>query len=267
MFEPSKIEVRCVSASTNSENQGQSEDTRLGMSMYFEFQAANEMLDKFDPRLRTALYEPAISGQTDLTGHLPKLKFSFEKPLCWPYVGLGYNAVIHPEFDVNDGFEIEDCKVDKFQFSLKEDGVVGIKFRIYFHPDLDAVGPLCALEKHTVTLSLFAPEVAPVPEHDEPEPQAEMFSGDEAECDDQAGEIDKDAAQAGLAALADDDTTYAEAVMLVQAQKAPRADYIRRKLKITASLAEEYLQRMEDEGIVTAADHSGQRTVIEMEPA
>lgn len=258
MFEPSKIEVRCVSASTNSENQGQSEDTRLGMSMYFEFQAANEMLDKFDPRLRTALYEPAISGQTDLTGHLPKLKFSFEKPLCWPYVGLGYNAVIHPEFDVNDEFEIEDCKIDKFQFSLKEDGVVGIKFRVYFHPDLDAVGPLCALEKHTVTLSLTPPDVVPVDDEPDASPQDELFG--EALDVELVHEVPDDDAPIDPEA---DDPTYREAVQLVLAQKAPRADHLRRRLKITLSLAEEYLDRMEQEGIVSAADHSGQRVVVE----
>lgn len=158
MFELEKMLVRCTSASTNSENKGKSDDTRLGMSMYFEFQGSNELLDKFDNRLRSALYTRASNDQQeDMMGHLPDLKFKGLKPLDWPYLGSGYGVVIHPDLAFSETIELEECKLDKFQFTFRDEGVTGFRFRIYFHPELGDVGKLAALEKHEVTITLTAP--------------------------------------------------------------------------------------------------------------
>lgn len=163
MFELSAQEVRCTSASTNSENKGKSDDTRLGMSLYFEFNGPNDLLDKINPKLRLALYEAASDGkQKDMTGHTPSLKFEKFPALAWPYFGSGYEATIHADLEFSQSFELEDCKVDKFTLTPKDGGVVGYKFRVYFHPGLDDVGKLAAMEKHNVTLTLTPPAAGEV---------------------------------------------------------------------------------------------------------
>jgi hypothetical protein len=159
MFELDSAEVKCISASTNAENKGKSEDTRLGMSLYFEFLATNDFLDKFDPKLRQALYNKAAGGkQEDLTGHTPERKFPITK-IEWPYTGDGYEATIHAELNFGKELELQECKVDKFTFTFRDGAAVGYKFRIYCHPELDDVGKLAAMEKHTVRLTLTPPAV------------------------------------------------------------------------------------------------------------
>lgn len=252
MFEIQKIEVTCTSASTNSENQGSGGDTKLGMSMYVEFLGNNEMLDKFDPKLRPSLYESAGNGQQqDLTGHLPTLKFKLDKPICWPYVGLGYGALLHTEFDVNEPFIIEDCKVDKFQFSLKDDAVVGFKFRIYFHPGLEDVGPLCALEKHKVTLTLTPPDVVDQPEPEEQSeesPQGDLL----ADADDESSEVD---------------VMYPRAVASVRATGNPTASSLQNELRIGFVHAAKLLARMEEEGVIHKDEEAGEYVVVAAEAA
>jgi len=160
MFELDQQEVRCTSASTNSENKGKSEDTRLGMSLYFEFTGPNDLLDKLDPKLRPALYTRAAEGkQEDMTEHMPDLKFEKFPPLAWPYLGSGYEATIHSELEFSQTFELDDCKVDKITLTPRDGGVCGYKFRIYFHPELGDVGKLAAMEKHAVTLTLMPPGI------------------------------------------------------------------------------------------------------------
>ncbi len=251
MFALEKVEVKCTSASTNSENQGQSEDTRLGLSLYVEYQGSNEFLDMFDAKLRPALYERAANdSQEDLTGHLPTPKFKLEKPIAWPLVCLGYTAIIHPEFSVNDEIEIEDCKVDKFHFTMQNDGVVGFKFRIYLHPDLDIVGPLAALEKHELQLSLIPPKVVPSAESetvDEESPQRDMLD-EEDDSDPMQREVD---------------VLYPRAVAAVRATGNPSATALQLELKTDFNHAALLLSRMFDEGVIENDPETGEYVVCE----
>lgn len=258
MFELQRTEVKCTSTSTNSENMGGGDETRLGISLYIEFQGSNEYLDQFDPKLRPALYERAgDDAQEDLTGHLPALKFKLDKPLHWPYIGQGYTAVIHPEFDVNEELQLKDCKLDKFQFALHGDGVVGYKFRVYANPNLDDVGPLCALEKHTLQLSLIPPSVAPVDERvdeqAEPSPQADLLDAPAQEAA-PAVEDKPRKAKAKPVLLTDEereiDVLYPRALAAVRATGNPSANALQLELKTTFNHALRLLARMADEGVI-----------------
>lgn len=242
MYELERTEIRATSVSTNSENMGESGETRLGLSIYIEYRASNEALDDFDPKLRPALYESAANdAQQDFTGHLPNPKFKFAKPICWPYVGAGYTAIIHPQFDVNDEIEIDDVKIDKFQFTIEDEGVVVIKHRLYFHPTLEQVGPLCSLEKHDLTLSLIAPKIAPRAEADDEEesPQQDML--------DSANDEPKSA---------ETDVLYRKAVAVVRATKNPDSQALMTELRCSINDAARMLQRMIDDGVIRLEGNS-----------
>lgn len=63
--------------------------------------------------------------------------------------------------------------------------------------------------------------------------------------------------------LADDqEGLYRRAVAIVAADRKPNTSYIQRQLKIGYNLAASLVERMEKEGIVSAADHVGKRQVI-----
>jgi DNA translocase FtsK/SpoIIIE-like protein len=246
MFSLEEVVCKCTSASTNSENQGD-EETRLGMSLYFEFQGSNEFLDRFDPKLRPSLYEGAANdAQQDFTGHLPKRKFALASPLEWPYVGLGYSATIHADLEFSDAIEIEDCKVDKFKFTINDEGATGFKFRVYFHPDLDLVGPLCALEKHELTLSLTPPDVQPVPESQKAEesPQGDLLADD----------IDGSAETLAI---------YNKAIAVVRATGNPTTSALQTELKISFNDAAVILSRLLDDGVIEKGDRDGEYVVVE----
>lgn len=231
MFELSQTVCKCTSVSTNAENMGNSGETKLGMSIYVEFLASNEMLDKFDPKLRPALYERAANdSQEDLTGHLPTPKFKLAKPIAWPYIGAGYGVAIHPEFEINEPFDIEDVKVDKIQFTIQDEGVCSYKMRLYLHPDLEQVGPLCALEKHEIKLTLVPPKVSETaPQQEEESPQRDMLS-DEPE-----------KPQSAL---------YTRAAAAVRATNNPTVSALQTEFKISLNEALELLMELEENGVI-----------------
>lgn len=60
----------------------------------------------------------------------------------------------------------------------------------------------------------------------------------------------------------EDDDLYAQAVAIVRADKKASTSYIQRKLRLGYNRAAVLIERMEDEGIVTAPDRVGRREVI-----
>jgi DNA segregation ATPase FtsK/SpoIIIE-like protein len=149
------------------------------------------------------------------------------------------------------------CQIDKYKFDMKEGGSVEIAFRVIAHPTAEDVGELYELLGDTVNLTLTPPDQDD--EEEAPE-QAGMFE-QQADPEEEPGEGDHEAEEIGEAHAAE--KLYEQAVDIVRATKAARSDYIRRKMKISVAQANEFIDRMEAQGIVTAADHSGQRAVIE----
>lgn len=251
MFELEKMQVKCTSASTNSENMGKSDNTRLGMSMYFEFQGSNELLNMFDTRLRTAMYERAADDQQDdITGHLPALKFKgIKEPLKWPYIGSGYKGVVHAELEFSETLEMEDCKLDNFTLMFRDDAVVGYKLRAYFHPKLEEVGKFAAMEKHEVTLSLTPPKAS---ESSASQPAEESPQGD----------------MLNDAPLPQDEVEilYPRAVAAVRATGNPTTSALKAELGIEFNQAAVMLSRMADEGVIAKGD-DGEYHIVEAEDA
>ena len=59
-----------------------------------------------------------------------------------------------------------------------------------------------------------------------------------------------------------DDDLYRQAVQIVQNDNKASISYVQRRLRIGYNRAALLIERMEDEGIVSAPNHSGQREVI-----
>ena len=55
---------------------------------------------------------------------------------------------------------------------------------------------------------------------------------------------------------------YAQAVAIVQQDKKASTSYIQRKLRIGYNRAASLIDRMEQEGLISAADHVGRREVL-----
>lgn len=243
MYEMNEVECRASSVSNNTENMGAGGETRTGISIYVEYQASNEVLDQFDAKLRPALYESAASGQEDMTGYLPQPKFKFDKPLAWPYEGAGWSAVIHSGLDASEDLALKDVKVDKFSFAIGEEGVVGIKHRLYVHPSShEQAGRLLALEKHDITLSLSPPPVqefaAGATANDDP--TSDMFEA--------AGDDD------GAEDTPTHSVLYHRAVAAVRATGNPTTSALQQELKIDFNEALALLMEMEQHGVIRAAD-------------
>ena len=59
-----------------------------------------------------------------------------------------------------------------------------------------------------------------------------------------------------------DEELYAQAVAIVQNDKKASTSYIQRRLRIGYNRAASLIDRMEQEGIISAADHVGRREVL-----
>ncbi len=60
-----------------------------------------------------------------------------------------------------------------------------------------------------------------------------------------------------------DDDLYRKAVMIVRRDKKPSISYVQRQLRIGYNRAATLIERMEEEGIISAPSISGKREVIE----
>ena len=59
-----------------------------------------------------------------------------------------------------------------------------------------------------------------------------------------------------------DGDLYSQAVAIVQNDKKVSTSYIQRRLRIGYNRAATLVERMEEEGVITAPDHTGRREVI-----
>ena len=56
---------------------------------------------------------------------------------------------------------------------------------------------------------------------------------------------------------------YSQAVAIVKAEKRASISYVQRRLRIGYNKAANFIEQMEDEGIVSAPDSQGKRIVID----
>ena len=59
-----------------------------------------------------------------------------------------------------------------------------------------------------------------------------------------------------------DEDLYSQAVAIVQADKKASISYVQRRLRIGYNRAASLIDRMEEEGVISAPDHVGRREVL-----
>lgn len=101
--------------------------------------ASNDILGKFHPDLKAALYfraEQDAAGQADLIGvepvtNLPNLRFpKLDSPLKWDHTGAGYRLDIDFGLGGSSNLCMFGCEINNFGFACKEGGTVEVSFRV-----------------------------------------------------------------------------------------------------------------------------------------
>jgi len=123
---------------------------------------AADALDAFDRGLRPLLFHKANAVDDDLAdqgSEAPNLRFGERllPSLRWGAKLAGYRMQFHVGTTGDHDVEIEDCAVNKFEFSPKEGGTVVITFRVQCHPDEHQAGRLSMLIGQQVDVSLTPP--------------------------------------------------------------------------------------------------------------
>lgn len=237
------------------------------VSITVELTGANTLLDSIDPTIRHALYKP-VDDQDQLPGVEPATPVlrcnSFEKHTLTA-AHEGWTLCVDDGIDNTTPMTFGGCKVDRLQIECKQGGTVVLRFRIGTS-DLDAerLGKLGMLHGHSMWITLKAPE-APV---DAIDGSVEAFNADHPDAGEgSATDLFAQTSSGGDAAkpdsnIPDEDPFYADAVVLVRAQKRASISLIQRTFQIGYNRAARLVERMETEGVVGAQDEAGNRSVI-----
>lgn len=134
----------------------------------------NDILDKFHPDLKAALYYKAQDDdeQEELEGiepvtNLPNLKFpKLDGLLKWDHTGNGYRLDIDYGLGEASNLLMFDCEVNSIAFACKEGGTVEVAFRVQVAKVEERIlGKLAGLVQHEISIILTPPtveEVAPI---------------------------------------------------------------------------------------------------------
>jgi hypothetical protein len=219
----------------------------------------NSMLEMFNPDLVSTFYRGPVSGQIEIDGRLPDLKFAdLAMPMKWSYVGAGYEVALDYGMNEDKQLTFIKCQVDKFKFDMKPGGQVDLSLRIIAHPKAEDVGELYELLGDEVDLTLIPPQ----PGTETDPQQTDLLDGDEAT---EAAAEPKAKGKKGKAD-APVDALYKKAVAVVRATQNPDANAIALELKTDFNHAATLLARMLDEGVIEQ-DDAGQYVVAEMHEA
>lgn len=252
MFQCTKQNSTITSVNLRNELHG---DEQVGaVDIGITMAVPNTMLEMFDPNLVSTFYRGAVSGQAELDGRLPDLKFAdLAMPVKWGYVGSGYEIAL--DYGMNDDRQLMfiKCQVDKFKFDMKEGGQVDIALRIIAHPKAEDVGELYELLGDEVNLTLVPPR--PV---NETEPQQEELLDSEP-APEPKPKGKKGKAEAAAPSV---DALYAKAVAVVRATGNADANALKLELKTDYNHAATMLSRMLDEGVIEQ-DDAGQYVVVD----
>lgn len=212
----------------------------------------NTLLDMFNADLVGTFYRGPSSGQIEIDGRLPDLKFpDLAMPVKWGYVGAGYDVELGYGMNEDKQLNFIKCQVDKFKFDMKEGGQVDIALRIIAHPKAEDVGELYELLGDEVDLTLVPPR--PVTET-EPQQEELLDTTDKAEPKPKGK---KEKAEPV-------DALYKKAVAVVRATGNPDANALQLELKTDFNHAATMLARMLDEGVI-AQQEGGEYVVAEHE--
>lgn len=175
-FELKETTVLLSNVNNRAEKHG--DKTRPATDLMFLLTTNNEALKFFDTQLLEAFYKaaekadaPDLVDQADPAA-LTALKFPRLDPvLDWDQELTGYQVRVAHGIGGKSDIVLEDCKVDKFKFTLQQGGTVIIAFRVIAHPEEDANGKLDHKIQTEVEIDLIPPE---------PQTVQDLFAGDQA---------------------------------------------------------------------------------------
>lgn len=266
MFQINEMtEVRLATFTKREETHG--DEKVPAVSIAVELTGANTLLDSIDPEIRLALYKP-VDDQDQLPGvevATPVLRCnSFEKHTLTA-AHEGWTLCVDDGIDDTTPMTFGGCKVDRLQVEAKQGGSVVLRFRIGTSDlDADRLGKLGMLHGHSMWITLKAPEKKP----DAIDGSVEAFEADHPGAGEGDGtDLFTETSGEGVAAKPDsnipeDDPFYPEAVALVRAKMRASISLVQRDFQIGYNRAARLLERMEAEGVVSAQDSEGNRTVI-----
>jgi hypothetical protein len=142
------------------------------VDLNFTLNAANSILEQFNPDLLLALYgeaEEDSETQEELEGVEPVslftvLRFPKMNPVKWDAKHAGYSLAIDYGLGGESCLEIEGCEVGKFVLDCKEGGTVEARFQVQCNSGLTEkiMGKLSLMIGQEVLITLTPPEVEEV---------------------------------------------------------------------------------------------------------
>jgi hypothetical protein len=157
-------------------------DMRPAVRLRVRVTGDNTILNQFDTVLRDVMFEANTAAQTQgaLEGipvvsdrpQLTKFAKAIGESLNWEYKQGGTALRLYQGITGDMNIFPPKGDVEKFKFSLHEGGTVDVDFDYYCADiDVDTMGELSVLVKHTVPGELLAPEV--------PQQQGDIIAGEE----------------------------------------------------------------------------------------
>lgn len=169
---PHLTKSKLVSVNVRSEKHGPELVPAVDLKIVVD--SSNDILDKFHPDLKQALYFKAQEedAQEEIEGiepvtNLPNLKFpKLDSPLKWDHSGAGYRLDIDFGLGGSSNLVMFGCEVNNVSLCPKEGGTVEVSFRVQIS-DVEemTIGRLAGLVQHEIHIILTPPtveEVAPI---------------------------------------------------------------------------------------------------------
>lgn len=134
------------------------EEPVQGIALKFSFDSSNDILDEFAPGLKAAMYRaPEAKDAQQLfeePTHLPLLRWPLVPSMKWDLVMTGRETIIAFGLGGDSDIRFAEATADKFQFTFRQGGSVGITFRVKAHPDGEQVSRLFELMGHEADIAI-----------------------------------------------------------------------------------------------------------------
>lgn len=158
MFEITEGDVLLAHLNTRTEKHG---DEDIGaIDLKIKCRAENTILDLFDPRLRSTLFQRAGGGQqADMHSpeHLPQRVFPHIPAVNWDDKLDGYTAVIGTVLGLIS-VTLGQVKVHKFKFEPVDGGTVDLTYTVSCNPSAEQVAAVYPLNGQGIILTLTPPK-------------------------------------------------------------------------------------------------------------
>lgn len=158
MFEITEGDVLLAHVNVRTEKHG---DEDVGaIDLKIKCRAANTILDLFDPRLRTTLFQRAGGGQqADMhtPEHLPQRVFPHIPAIAWDDKLEGYSAIIGTGLGLVT-VTLGQVKIHKFKFEPVDGGTVDITYTVSCNPSAEQVAAVYPLNGQGIILTLTPPK-------------------------------------------------------------------------------------------------------------